>query len=62
MCRKFFYACSFKNFEDGWKWALAGVYGPNLHKDKSLLWEDGFILFVGFALVYVWGFQHSLTL
>lgn len=33
-------AVSFKNIEDGWIWALAGVYGPNVDRDRSLLWEE----------------------
>lgn len=35
----FIVACSFKNIEDGWKWAFAGVYGPNLERDRHLLLE-----------------------
>lgn len=31
-------ACSFKNVIDGYQWAFAGVYGPNLDRSRSLLW------------------------
>ncbi|XP_041028337.1 exodeoxyribonuclease-like [Juglans microcarpa x Juglans regia] len=32
-------AVSFKNVVDGWRWALVGVYGPNMDRDRRLLWE-----------------------
>lgn len=33
-------ACSFRNVEDDFVWAFAGVYGPNLDNVKSLLLEE----------------------
>ncbi|KAF5444273.1 hypothetical protein F2P56_036760 [Juglans regia] len=33
-------AGSFKNIKDGWMWVLAGVYGPNVDRDRSFLWEE----------------------
>lgn len=33
-------ACSFKNVEDEWMWAFTGDYGPNLDRERSLLWEE----------------------
>lgn len=42
---------SFKNVEDGWKWA--GFYGPNLDRKMSLVGRiGGFVLFVVYAMVY----------
>lgn len=29
--------CSFKNYVDGFVWAFAGVYGPNLDCKRRLL-------------------------
>jgi exonuclease III len=37
---EFSVACSFRNVEDGFSWAFAGVYGPNLDGDRRLLWEE----------------------
>ncbi|KAF5478850.1 hypothetical protein F2P56_005379 [Juglans regia] len=33
-------ACSFMNVIDGYQWAFAGVYGPNLDRSRSLLWDE----------------------
>lgn len=33
-------AGSFKNIEDGWQWAFAGVYGPNVDRERRFLWEE----------------------
>ncbi|KAG6646425.1 hypothetical protein CIPAW_07G008100 [Carya illinoinensis] len=33
-------ACSFKSIADNYLWAFAGVYGANLDKDRSLLWDE----------------------
>jgi hypothetical protein len=33
-------ACSFRNVEDGFLWAFAGVYGPSRHNLRSFLWEE----------------------
>ncbi|KAG6663824.1 hypothetical protein CIPAW_02G049700 [Carya illinoinensis] len=33
-------ACSFKSVADNYLWAFAGVYGANLDKDRSLLWDE----------------------
>lgn len=33
-------ACSFKNLEDAFLWAIAGVYVPNLDSERRLLWEE----------------------
>ncbi|KAF5477381.1 hypothetical protein F2P56_004026 [Juglans regia] len=33
-------AVIFRNIEDGWRWAFAGVYGPNVNSDRSSLWEE----------------------
>ncbi|KAG2684095.1 hypothetical protein I3760_10G062500 [Carya illinoinensis] len=32
--------CLFKNFEDGFVWAFAGVYGPNLDCKRRMLWDE----------------------
>lgn len=52
--RNFFVACSFKNVEYGWKWVYAGVYGPTLDREMSLLWEEleGSALFMGYVVAY----------
>jgi hypothetical protein len=33
-------ACSFRNVEDGFLWAFAGVYGPNSNGLRRFLWEE----------------------
>jgi hypothetical protein len=33
-------ACSFKNVDDGYEWAFAGVYGPNGDSDRCFLWDE----------------------
>lgn len=33
-------ACYFKNFDDNFLRAFAGVYGPNLDCDRRFLWEE----------------------
>jgi exonuclease III len=33
-------ACSFKNVMDDFKWAFAGVYGPNGDFDRRRLWDE----------------------
>ncbi|XP_040986403.1 uncharacterized protein LOC121234516 [Juglans microcarpa x Juglans regia] len=33
-------ACLFKNVVDGWEWAYAGIYGPNLDRERRRLWEE----------------------
>lgn len=53
----FLVAASFKNIEDGWRWAIAGAYGPNVACDKIL--EGGasrLAFFMGFTLGILWGF------
>ena len=32
--------CSFKNLEDGFVWAFAGVYGPNLDRERKRMWDE----------------------
>ena len=36
----FLIACAFKCVSDGFSWAFAGVYGPNLDSDRSMLWDE----------------------
>lgn len=38
--REFLVACSFKDVEDGFGWAFAGVYGPNTDSNRSSLWDE----------------------
>lgn len=33
-------ACSFKNVEDWFQWAFAGVYDPNIDAEGRSLWEE----------------------
>ncbi|KAG6663959.1 hypothetical protein CIPAW_02G057800 [Carya illinoinensis] len=33
-------ACSFRSASDGFKWAFAGIYGPNIDRDRRLLWDE----------------------
>ncbi|XP_042950267.1 uncharacterized protein LOC122282377 [Carya illinoinensis] len=33
-------ACSFRSVIDGYMWAFAGVYGPNIDRDHRLLWDE----------------------
>ncbi|KAG6667899.1 hypothetical protein CIPAW_01G132400 [Carya illinoinensis] len=32
--------CSFKNSKDGFLWAFARVYGPNLDSERRRLWDE----------------------
>ena len=32
--------CSFRSVSDDFKWAFAGVYGPNVDNDRSMLWDE----------------------
>ncbi|KAG2716270.1 hypothetical protein I3760_03G116300, partial [Carya illinoinensis] len=41
-------ASRFKNTIDGWEWASAGTYGPNLDSERRRLWEE----LAG--LIYLW--------
>jgi hypothetical protein len=31
---------TFRNVEDHFTWACAGVYGPNVDRDKRLIWDE----------------------
>jgi hypothetical protein len=33
-------ACSFKNIEDDFTWAFAGIYKPNFDSLRRSLWEE----------------------
>jgi exonuclease III len=33
-------ACSFRSVSDDFRWAFAGVYGPNIDSDRLLLWDE----------------------
>jgi hypothetical protein len=33
-------ACSFRSVSDDFKWAFAGVYGPNVDNDRLVLWNE----------------------
>lgn len=37
---EFLVATLFKNVDDGWEWAFAGSYGPNVDRDRRRLWEE----------------------
>lgn len=37
---RYMVACSFKCVSDGFLWAFASVYGPNLDVDRRLLWDE----------------------
>jgi hypothetical protein len=37
---RFVVACTFRNVEDGFEWAFAGVYGPNRDHIRWRLWEE----------------------
>lgn len=37
---EFIAACSFKSVEDGFLWAFASIYGPNVDSDRKLLWDE----------------------
>lgn len=30
----------FKQLEDGFVWAFAGIYGPNLDGSRRILWDE----------------------
>ncbi|GFS31727.1 hypothetical protein Acr_00g0018900 [Actinidia rufa] len=33
-------SCLFKNVDDGYKWAFAGIYGPQSRRDRLRVWEE----------------------
>ena len=33
-------SCRFKNVGDNFEWAFIGVYGPNVDRERRLLWEE----------------------
>ena len=37
-------SCRFRNVGDNFEWAFIGVYGPNVYRDKRLMWEEVFIV------------------
>jgi hypothetical protein len=37
---EFTVACFFRNIDDNFVWAFAGVYGPNVDYEKRLLWDE----------------------
>ena len=38
--RYFSVSCKFKNVEDQNVWMFIGVYGPNIDRDRSLMWDE----------------------
>ena len=40
----FLVSCRFRNVGDNFEWAFIGVYGPNVYRDKRLMWEEVFIV------------------
>ena len=33
-------SCRFKNVNDHFEWAFTGIYGPNLNRNRHLMWEE----------------------
>ena len=33
-------SCRFKNVGDNFEWAFTNVYGPNVGRERRLLWEE----------------------
>ena len=33
-------SCRFRNVGDNFEWAFSGVYGPNVDREKRLMWEE----------------------
>ena len=33
-------SCRFRNVRDNFEWAFTGVYGPNVDREKRLMWEE----------------------
>ena len=33
-------SCKFRNVGDNFEWAFPGVYGPNVGREKRLMWEE----------------------
>jgi hypothetical protein len=44
---EFIVACYFRNGEDQFTWAFAGIYGPNFDSDRRFLWDE-------FAGLLIW--------
>ena len=43
----FLVSCRFRNVGDNFEWAFTGVYGPNVDREKRLMWEE-------LAGLYIW--------
>ena len=33
-------SCRFRNVGDNFEWAFSSVYGPNVDREKRLMWEE----------------------
>jgi hypothetical protein len=40
VCGRVLCCFSFKNLEDHFTWAFAGVYDPNVNGDRRFLWDE----------------------
>jgi hypothetical protein len=55
-------ACSFRNVEDGFLWAFAGIYGPNNNGLRRFLWEELAGLMSIWALPWCIGGDFNATI
>jgi hypothetical protein len=58
----FVVACSFRNVEDGFLWAFAGVYGPNSNGLRRFLWEELAGLLTIWAMPWCIGGDFNATI
>ncbi|KAG6643357.1 hypothetical protein CIPAW_09G205800 [Carya illinoinensis] len=58
---EFLVACHFKNLEDGFEWAFAGVYGPTVDCSRSLLWDEMLGVCRWWNLPWCFGGDFNLT-
>jgi hypothetical protein len=59
---EFLFAVSFRNIEDQFSWAFAGVYGPYVDGDRRYLWDELIGLHSWWVLPWcIWGTSMSHT-
>ncbi|XP_041001721.1 uncharacterized protein LOC121247439 [Juglans microcarpa x Juglans regia] len=51
----------FKNVDDGWEWAFAGSYGPNVDRDRRRLWEELAGLYSLWDVPWCMGGDYNIT-
>jgi hypothetical protein len=54
-------AVTFRNVEDNFIWAFAGVYGSNVDRDRRLFWDELAGLFSWLNCPWCIGFEFNVS-